>query len=86
MPLKGAGAQTKHTTEASHDIRKMYEPQLSAYKNVWKELPGELVSEAEIFFIMKRLAKLNAEQTLGLGVRLSGRCLTTQPTEHSSGR
>jgi hypothetical protein len=34
----------------------MYEPQLSAYKDVWENLTREAIGEAEIFFIMKRLA------------------------------
>jgi ATP-dependent helicase/nuclease subunit A len=48
--------KTYSETEASHDLRKLYEPQLSAYKDVWESLTGEAVGEAEIFFIMKRLA------------------------------
>jgi ATP-dependent exoDNAse (exonuclease V) beta subunit len=48
--------KTYAETEASHDLRKIYEPQLSAYKDVWGNLTGEDVGEAEIFFIMKRFA------------------------------
>ena len=48
--------KTYDETEASHDLRKMYEPQLSAYKDVWENLTGEAVEEVEIFFIMKRIA------------------------------
>ena len=48
--------KTYSETETSHEIRKLYEPQLSAYKNVWEKFTGEIVDEAEIFFIMKRYA------------------------------
>ena len=48
--------KTYEDTEASHDLRKMYEPQLNAYRDVWENLTGEPVGEAEIFFVMKRLA------------------------------
>ena len=49
--------KTYEETEASHDLHKMYEPQLNAYKDVWKNITGEVVSVAEIFFVMKRLAE-----------------------------
>jgi hypothetical protein len=35
----------------------MYEPQLNAYVDVWENLTGDVVGEAEIFFVMKRLVK-----------------------------
>ena len=47
--------KTYEETESSHDLHKMYEPQVNAYKDVWGTLTGEAVGEAEIFFIMKRL-------------------------------
>ena len=48
--------KTYEENEASHDIWKIYEPQLNAYKDVWENITGEAVSETEIFFIMKRLS------------------------------
>ena len=48
--------KTYADTEASHDLRKMYEPQLDAYKDVWESITGEAVGEAEIFFVLKRVA------------------------------
>jgi ATP-dependent exoDNAse (exonuclease V) beta subunit len=48
--------KTYEESEASHDLHKMYEPQLAAYKDVWENLTGEPVSKPEIFFVMKRYA------------------------------
>ena len=48
--------KTYEETETSHELRKVYEPQLRVYKDVWENLTSEVVGEAEIFFVMKRLA------------------------------
>ena len=47
--------KTYEERESSHELRKQYEPQLNAYKEVWERLSGESVSEAEVFFVMKRV-------------------------------
>ena len=48
--------KTYEKTEAAHDLYGMYEPQLNAYKDVWESITGEDVGDAEIFFVIKRLA------------------------------
>jgi len=47
--------KTYEESESSHELRELYEPQLNAYKEVWERLSGESVSEAEVFFVMKRV-------------------------------
>ena len=47
--------KTYEETESSHDLHRLYEPQLNAYKDVWQTLTGEPVGDGEFFFVMKRL-------------------------------
>lgn len=47
--------KTYEENESSHELRKMYEPQLNAYKDIWEKITGEYVGETEIFFIRKRV-------------------------------
>lgn len=49
--------KTYAETESSHDVQKMYEPQLHAYKEAWEKITNERVSETNFYFVMKRVAE-----------------------------